>query len=170
MASVSESGLKQRGGNETLAGTGCGGGEREDHLVQDVRVGLQRDPPLPHLLGARRGKSKAGGERTGRLERRGSGESNEDGCGGCRVGVFLDAPAGGVCCTPPVRNTKHRQASSRGLLFVGWAVDAVVLVRLVLGVLFYFYIFQNHFLQKYIFGFIIYSFVPLPSCYRAVGT
>ena len=45
---------------------------------------------------------------------------------------------------------------------------------------FYFYIFQNRFLQKYIFGFIIYSFVPLspgcgaagpllPRC-RAVGT
>jgi len=45
---------------------------------------------------------------------------------------------------------------------------------------FYFYIFQNHFLQKYIFGFIIYRFIPLPpgcvaagplppSC-RAVGT
>ena len=27
---------------------------------------------------------------------------------------------------------------------------------------FYFYIFQNRFLQKYIFGFIIYRFIPLP--------
>ena len=26
----------------------------------------------------------------------------------------------------------------------------------------YFYIFQNHFLQKYIFGFTIYRFIPLP--------
>ena len=46
--------------------------------------------------------------------------------------------------------------------------------------LFYFYIFQNRFLQNYIFGFIIYRFIPLsPGCgaadplppsYRAVGT
>ena len=45
---------------------------------------------------------------------------------------------------------------------------------------FYFYIFQNCFLQKYIFGFIIYRFIPLsPGCgaadplppsYRAGGT
>ena len=35
---------------------------------------------------------------------------------------------------------------------------------------FYFYIFQNRFLQKYIFGFIIYSFVPLPPGCGAVET
>ena len=33
----------------------------------------------------------------------------------------------------------------------------------------YFYIFQNYFLQKYIFGFIIYSFVSLPSGCGAAG-
>jgi hypothetical protein len=73
VASVSESRERPEttGGNETLAGTGFGGGPREAHLVHDVRVGLQRDPPLPHLHGARRRKSKAGGERTGR--RRGGG-------------------------------------------------------------------------------------------------
>jgi len=27
---------------------------------------------------------------------------------------------------------------------------------------FYFYIFENRFLQKYIFGFTIYRFIPLP--------
>ena len=32
---------------------------------------------------------------------------------------------------------------------------------------FYFYIFQNRFLQKYIFGFIIYRFKPLPPGYGA---
>ena len=35
--------------------------------------------------------------------------------------------------------------------------------------LFYFYIFQNYFLHKYIFSFIIYSFVPLPSGCGATG-
>ena len=36
-------------------------------------------------------------------------------------------------------------------------------------VFFYFYIFQNHFLHKYIFGFIIYRFIPLPPGCRAAG-
>ena len=34
----------------------------------------------------------------------------------------------------------------------------------------YFYIFQNHFLQKYIFDFIICSLVPLSSGYEAADT
>ena len=48
------------------------------------------------------------------------------------------------------------------------------------GAFFYFFIFQNYFLQKYIFGFLIYRFIPLPPgcgaagpllpCCRAVGT
>ena len=34
---------------------------------------------------------------------------------------------------------------------------------------FYFYIFQNRFLQKYIFSFIIYRFIPLPPGCGAAG-
>ena len=34
---------------------------------------------------------------------------------------------------------------------------------------FYFYIFQNCFLHKYIFGFIIYRFIPLPPGRGAAG-
>ena len=34
---------------------------------------------------------------------------------------------------------------------------------------FYFYIFQNYFLQKYIFCFIIYNFAPLPPGCGAAG-
>ena len=34
---------------------------------------------------------------------------------------------------------------------------------------FYFYIFQNRFLHKYIFGFIIYRFIPLPPGRGAAG-
>ena len=35
--------------------------------------------------------------------------------------------------------------------------------------LFYFYIFRKYFLQKYIFNFTIYSFVPLPPARGAAG-
>ena len=34
---------------------------------------------------------------------------------------------------------------------------------------FYFFIFQNRFLHKYIFGFIIYRFIPLPPGCGAAG-
>ena len=36
--------------------------------------------------------------------------------------------------------------------------------------LFYFYIFRKHFLQKYIFNFTIYSFIPLPPARGAAGS
>jgi len=58
----------ETGRNETLAsagGGGGGGGSRgggaRAHLVHNVRVGLQRDPALPHLVGARRRKKESGG-------------------------------------------------------------------------------------------------------------
>ena len=37
------------------------------------------------------------------------------------------------------------------------------------GVFFYFYIFQKYFLQKYIFDFTIYSFIPAPRACRPAG-
>jgi len=45
---------------EAEAEAGAGRGARA-HLVHDVRVGLQRDPALPHLVGARRRKKESGG-------------------------------------------------------------------------------------------------------------
>ena len=39
----------------------------------------------------------------------------------------------------------------------------------IVGVFFHLYIFQNYFLQKYIFGFTIYRFIPLPPGWGAAG-
>lgn len=51
---------EERAGNPSDGREG-GGGERGAHLVHDVGVGLERDPPLPHLLGTRRGGGRGRG-------------------------------------------------------------------------------------------------------------
>ena len=50
-----------------------------------------------------------------------------------------------------------------------WAVSCPVMGARA-GVLFYFYIFQFRFLQKYIFVFEIYKYIPRPPSCRAGGT